>query len=210
VNGTPPPVAEISGSTSSSLVDRVKAQDPEAWRRFSTLYGPLVYHWARQSKLQSHDAADIVQEVFRKVASHIGGFRRDRAGDSFRGWLWTVTRNAIRDHFRDAAGRPEAVGGSEMRQRLEQLHERAPFDLEAGDPESGDAQPHRRLMQAAAELVRGEFEERTWQLFYSVAVDGRPASDVAADAGLSVWAVYKAKNRVLKRLQEDLGDAAEL
>ena len=31
-----------------------------------------------------------------------------------------------------------------------------------------------QLRLRAVELVRGEFEERTWQAFWRVAVDGRP------------------------------------
>jgi hypothetical protein len=35
--------------------------------------------------------------------------RHDRPGDTFRGWLWTVTRNKIRDFHRGRAGDPSAV-----------------------------------------------------------------------------------------------------
>ena len=33
----------IPGSTSSSLLRRVKLQDPDAWRRLVRLYEPLVF-----------------------------------------------------------------------------------------------------------------------------------------------------------------------
>ena len=39
--------------------------------------------------------------------------RRDRSGDSFRGWLWTITQNKIRDQFRYRQGAPQAEGGSD-------------------------------------------------------------------------------------------------
>ena len=204
MSGTPSPVSGASDVTSSSLLERVKTQDAQAWRRFSALYGPLVYHWARQSHLQAQDASDIVQEVFSNVATHIGSFRRDRVGDSFRGWLWTITRNKIRDHYRAVAVRPDAVGGSELRERLEQLPQSSTDDPVMNAPEADTP-----LVRTAIELVRGEFEERTWQLFWKVAVEGRSVADVAADAGISVWAVYKAKSRVLKRLREELADAMD-
>ncbi len=38
---------ETSSSTSTSLLRRVKARDPDAWQRLVNLYGPLVYRWAR-------------------------------------------------------------------------------------------------------------------------------------------------------------------
>src|SRR5687768_5002943 len=100
------------GSTASSLVAGVKALDPAAWRRLAALYGPLVYGWARRAGLRGEDAADVVQEVFRAVAARAAQLRHGGPGDSFRGWLWTVTRNKLRDFWRDRSGTAEAAGGS--------------------------------------------------------------------------------------------------
>jgi RNA polymerase sigma-70 factor (ECF subfamily) len=62
------------------------------------------------------------------------------------------------------------------------------------------------LYHRALELVRGEFEERTWQMFWQTVVDGRTPADVAADLGVSAAAVRQAKSRVLRRLKEEAGD----
>src|SRR5437016_9503517 len=86
--------------TSPSLLLRVQADDQAAWTRLVDLYAPLVYHWCRRAQLGPEDTADIFQETFRSVAKNIHDFRRDRAGDTFRGWLRTITQNKIRDHFR--------------------------------------------------------------------------------------------------------------
>jgi len=167
MSSTPPPLSDASEATSSSLLERIKTHDPEGWRRFSSLYGPLVYDWARQRKLQAEDASDITQEVFRAVANHIGTFRRDREGDSFRGWLWTITLNKIHDHYRAAAARPEAVGGSDLRERLNQ--EPDPFSDDSGtNPPNAD----HALVRAAIEVAQSEFEERTWPEAASPSVAG--------------------------------------
>jgi RNA polymerase sigma-70 factor (ECF subfamily) len=55
-------------------------------------------------------------------------------------------------------------------------------------------------------MVRGEFEERTWQAFWQTVIGGRAPRDVAADLGMSPGAVRVAKSRVLHRLREELGD----
>jgi RNA polymerase sigma-70 factor (ECF subfamily) len=55
-------------------------------------------------------------------------------------------------------------------------------------------------------LMRSEFEERTWRAFWRVAIDDRPATEVAAELGMTPGAVYIAKSRVLKRLREEFGD----
>src|SRR5262249_40117518 len=80
--------ADAPGSTSTSLLQRLRARDPVAWERLCQIYGPLVYRWARSSGLQDTDAADVVQEVFRSVAVSLDHFHHDAPTDSFRGWLW--------------------------------------------------------------------------------------------------------------------------
>ena len=88
--------ADVPGSTAASLLEQARAHDPAAWRRLVALYGPLVYSWARRWGLPAEDAADVVQEVFRAVVAHLGQYRRDRPGDTFRGWLWTISPRAQR------------------------------------------------------------------------------------------------------------------
>jgi RNA polymerase sigma-70 factor (ECF subfamily) len=56
------------------------------------------------------------------------------------------------------------------------------------------------------ELVRLEFEDRTWQAFWRVTVEGQAAADVARDLGMSRNAVYIARSRILQRLHQEFGD----
>ncbi len=187
------------GSISSTLLQRVKAHRPEAWERLVDLYGPVVYRWCRLSGVKPEDAADVVQEVFGAVASHIGGFRRRRPGDSFSAWLATITRNKIRDHFRRRQDRPEARGGTDAQQLLLELAEIPDFSQQSSRGDAGDILPRRAL-----ELVRAECENRTWEAFWRAAVDGRAPADIAEDLGMTLHAVYKAKSRVLRRLRQEL------
>src|SRR4051812_44000856 len=99
--------------TSPSLLLRVQDNDQGAWTRLVNLYGPLVYHWCRKSHLDAEDMADVFQETFRAVARRIHDFRRDRPGDTFRGWLRTITLNKVRDNFRRHSQVPRAVGGTD-------------------------------------------------------------------------------------------------
>lgn len=188
-----------SSSTSLTLLDRVREFDARAWERLTTLYTPIVYRWCRQAGLQESDAADVSQEVFRAVASGIGSFRRDQDGHSFRGWLWTITRNKLRDYFRWLSSRPGGVGGSDAQQQLQNIPETLPAAEHDSDFDAAGSIAHRAL-----ELVRAEFEERTFQAFLRVAVGGQRPADVAADLGTSVGAVCTAKWRVLRRLREEV------
>ncbi len=64
-----------------------------------------------------------------------------------------------------------------------------------------------RLMLRGIELVRAEFEDRTWKVFWRSAVEGEPTADIARDLGISANAVRQAKSRVLRRLRAELGDS---
>jgi RNA polymerase sigma-70 factor (ECF subfamily) len=191
-----------SSSIASSLLLRLKVQDPEAWKRLVRWYGPVIYSWCRRQGLHADDAEDVGQEVFQAVSRNIGNFRRERPGETFRGWLWTITVNKVRDHRRRRGGQPEAAGGSTAQQQLLQVPEEA-SEVSAASAPAGEASV---LSHAALDLIRAEFEVRTWQAFWRVTVEEQAAGVVAADLGMSLGAVYVAKSRVLRRLREELGD----
>jgi RNA polymerase sigma-70 factor (ECF subfamily) len=186
-----------SSSTSSSLLERVKARDPEAWRRLVALYTPLIYGWCRQCGLQAEDAADIGQEVFSAVAGNREGFRRGGPHASFRGWLWTVTRNKVRDYSRRQKGKALAQGGTDAQQRLAEVPEHEPESTVAG------ATPDNRLELRAVDLARCGVEERTWQAFWLVTVEGREPAVVAESLSTTIQAVYGAIHRVRRRIRQE-------
>ena len=192
------PNGDQHDSTATSLIVRISNADPDAWEKLTTLYGPVVYGWARQAGLQPYDASDVMQNVFHAVAKHIGRFRKELEGDSFRAWLWTISRNKIHDHFRSLKTSAKPVGGTDAYQRLQQLTEEPP----SRESRSGLLELS-GLRQRALELVQGSFEHRTWRAFWRTAVEGDSPADVAADLDISVWAVYKARSRVLQRLREE-------
>jgi RNA polymerase sigma-70 factor, ECF subfamily len=190
-----------STRTQRSLLERARARDPAAWERMVALYAPLVLSWCRSWGLKPEDAADVFQEVFQAVAAHLKGFRRERSGDTFRGWLRTIARNKANDFFRRKQREPEGVGGSEGQAILAQV----PEELSAAEEEAS-VEAENALLHRALEMIRSEFEHRTWQAFWQTAVEGRSATDVAADLSMSPGAVRVAKSRVLHRLRADLGE----
>ncbi len=194
-------VAEASptGSTSFSLLERVRLRDTEAWRRFAAIYTPLVYGWARRGGLQESDAADIVQDVFRSIFAKIGDFKNDGQHSHFRGWLWVITRNRVRLFFRQRATQPSAVGGSAAALQLAQLPELWHCDADPSTPDDQEA-----LVQRALASIKGDFADDTWQAFWRLAVDEQPAAEIGADLGLTASAVRQAKYRVLCRLRDEL------
>ena len=104
-----------------TLLQRLWSNDIVAWKRFTELYGPTVYGWCRTAGLQPEDASDITQNVFQAVYTGLNRFRKDRPGDRFRDWLWTVTRHRIIDHLRKLRSAPVGVGGSEAHMQWQQM-----------------------------------------------------------------------------------------
>ncbi len=189
------------GSTSSDLVSRLRAHDDAAWERLAELYGPLVFYWCRRSNLRGEDAADIFQNVFAAVATGIDGYQQ-REGSNFRGWLWTIARNKINDHFRRIGQQGEAAGGTAAQQQLAAAPDYQPSEAE----DAADRRELSALLHRGLETVRAEFEERTWNAFWRAAVEDDSTADIAADMGITANAVRQAKSRVLRRLRDELGE----
>jgi RNA polymerase sigma-70 factor (ECF subfamily) len=218
-------------SISSTLLDQIRARRPEAWQRLVDLYGPVVYRWCRQLGVGRADAADVVQEVFAAVAAAAGRFRRETPEQSFGAWLRTVTRSKVCDHFRRRRGLRDAEGGTAAQQRLLNLPEKekgtGTFCAEHPEGRSGkrclspfpSADESRSLsaplatdtqfVRRALDVVRAEFEPRTWEAFWRIAIDGQSPAETAAAMQLSLSAVYQAKSRVLRRLRRELRDSSE-
>jgi RNA polymerase sigma-70 factor (ECF subfamily) len=189
-------------STSASLLDQVKHGDALGWQRLTTLYRPLVHWWCRQRVRRHEDAEDLVQEVLATVLLRVGTFDRERLG-SFRAWLKKIMQYKLLEYWKDTRHQPIAAGGSEAREVLEQLP-----DQPLTASEDDDATERRILLHSALELVRAEFEDKTWQAAMK-AVQGQPAASIAADLGMSRDAVYIAKSRVLARLRKETADLLE-
>lgn len=185
--------------TSLSLLARANLNEAESWRNIVELYSPLAFFWCQRAGLNREDAADILQNVWQAVASHLGQFERQRDG-AFRGWLWTITRNKLNDHFRRQRDEPQGAGGSTVHQFLQEIPEHEPesYFAESSADGSGD------VLRRALALIKADFEPHTWQAFLLAAVEGEAARTIAERLQMSLDAVYQAKARVLRRLREEL------
>jgi RNA polymerase sigma-70 factor, ECF subfamily len=190
------------GSTSSTLLGRLLQGDGDAWDRMVKLYYPLVYGWCRQRVGQAEDTRDVVQEVFAAVAWGLRNFRRDRQGDSFRGWMRGIARHKVQEYWRRHGPQDQPAGGTDAIRRLAAIPD---WNDNEDDPPGDKA----RLVQKALEQIRHEFGDQVWQAFWRSAALGHVPADIAADLGVTRNAVFKAKARVLARLREQLGDLLE-
>jgi len=166
---------------------------------------PKSIDYFGHADVSSDDAADVFQEVFMAVATHVAEFRRDRPGDTFLGWLRTITRNKILDHFRRRQGKPMGQGGTGVKETLEQMPDQTPESI-AADSLPDDSSS---VAQRVAQMVRTSVEDRTWRAFWCLAIEDRKAADVADDLGMNVRAVYESKYRVMRKLREEMSGLIE-
>jgi RNA polymerase sigma factor (sigma-70 family) len=189
-----------SPATRASLLVRLRdGGDAGAWREFVHLYAPIIYGFARKRGLQDADAADLMQEVLRSVSLAAKRLEYDPARGSFRGWLFTVTRNKVFNFLESRSRRVLGSGDSRVQQRLEQQ-----ADSDGALSAEWEANYQRTMANQAMERVKGEFQAATWDAFVQTAVEGRTSAQVASRVGLSVGAVYVAKSRVIARLRQEI------
>ncbi len=185
-------------STSTSLLNDICCGEQQAWFRFVELYTPLIELWCRRQGIRAVDAEDIVQNVFAVVAIHIQEFGRDRSKNSFRGWLWTITRSKIVDHIRSAARQPDTFGDAGL---LPAWAVAASIETNGSPDSDNDLQAR---LARALEIIRQDFLEQTWQAFWLTGVLGWRPRDVAIDLGMTAAAVCMSRARVMRRLRETI------
>ncbi len=185
-------------STSFTLLQRVRHRDDQAaWERFVLLYTPLLFRWAQRAGLAEQDAIDMVQDVFANLLVELPRFEFDPARGPFRAWLKTVTVNQCRKQQRKrqlAAGR----GGDDDPLQV----------LIGGDAweEIWNADYQAYVLRRAMQIMQSQFEPKTWQAAWELAVNRLTAAEAGEKLGLSESAVYIAKSRVMRRLRHELAD----
>jgi RNA polymerase sigma-70 factor (ECF subfamily) len=178
--------------TSQSLLERLRRLDDEAsWARFTALYTPLLYAWARRLVDQPDDAADLVQDVFAAVVRRLPDFRYD-PGKSFRAWLRTILLNRWRTGCRRPAPAPLAADPAQ--------EDPGPALLDEQD----EAEYRRHLLRQTLALLRSEFSPTFWKAFEEHVLADRPAEEVASRLRIAPGTVYVAKSRIFKRLRQEL------
>lgn len=192
-----------SDATRASLISRAKHHDSVAWSELVDLYGPLIAHWCIRCGMTSQQAADGVQEVFAAVAKSLADYVAQKKQGAFRSWLWTITANKVKDHYRRNKDQAVATGGSTALGNLEQF---AAIDHDIPDAEPTDDQQLSELVLRGLDQVRAEFEPRTWEIFQRAVVDQIATAIVAKEFEISSAAVRQVRSRILRRLRQQLGD----
>ena len=199
-NGAAPTLSyQTMDTTSLSLMYQLRnPQDDVAWERFVRLYTPMLMASVKRLGLQDAEAADVVQDVFLLLQKKLPEFEYD-ATKRFRSWLQTVTINKCRDHLRSRKRNVHQADSG----RLRALADGDNVELFT------EEEYRQHLVRQAMAIMKSEFETNTWRACWEHTVAERPASEIAAELGMTPNAVYLAKSRVLRRLREHLAGLLE-
>ncbi len=187
----------VSFDTRSSLIARLaNVGDDDSWREFASLYEPLIYRQARRYGLQHADARELVQDVLIAVSKAISRFTVDKNRGRFRSWLYAIGRNTSIRHLARIRRAECASGDSRIQTAIAETP-----DPRSIAPREFDLELKRHAFLWVAKQVRGEFQPKTWQAFWSTAVENHSIQSTAETLDMSVGAVYIARTRVMARLR---------
>ena len=145
--------------------------------------------------MQSADAEDIVQQVLMSIAKALESRPHDPERARFRTWLNRIAENAILNALTRA--KPDVGTGRTEFVELLQQHS-AP----AEDSLLLKRECQEEIFRRAAEQIRPQFTDTTWQAFWRTAVDGEACENVAKQLDCNIGSVYAARSRVMKKLQQ--------
>lgn len=189
--------------TRESLLLRLKeGASEEAWQDFYEIYGRLIFGYSLHFEISYSEAEDIVQEVCIKVFRQIVRFDYSRERGRFRGWLKTITHNAVIDYLRRKQNRSKT--SVEYRKQLEQEEEAA-----GADDAIWRLEWEKAVFETALDRVRERVGEETIRIFQRYVLEARPAAEVADETSLDANAIYAVKHRVLKFVRQEVAGILE-
>jgi RNA polymerase sigma factor (sigma-70 family) len=188
----------------SLLCELGKSGHDESWKVFHARYRGVIFGWCLRRGLSLDDAEDMTQDVLLKLFQQLPQYRHDPARGQFRSWLKTVVNNALTDFWRRQQRAPErGVGGTAFLEQQRSLSgPEAATELSSVIEEQAQT-----IATEVLERVRAKVKETTWQAFYQMMIEQRPAAEVAEALKLSIATVYKANYRIKQMLQQEYRDA---
>ncbi|MDB5342460.1 MAG: nccH [Schlesneria sp.] len=195
---------EYSVSTiTTTLLERAKTGEEDAWSCVVYLYGPLVYKWCRKRGLSREATRDVAQNVFEVVARKLKDFRREDASNTFRGWLRAISDNKISDYWRDQYKCPDRVSVEDPHRSLEQVQFREEID------NGSDVQDSLDIFERVLQYGKARVNPKHWEVFWRVIVDEEDRHEIAASLEIKRANVDVIVSRVLAKLKETFGDVFE-
>ncbi|MCM8540384.1 MAG: sigma-70 family RNA polymerase sigma factor [Lentisphaeraceae bacterium] len=187
--------------TRQTLIERIRDQHNElAWEEFVSTYESYIYAIIRRMGISAEDSKDIHQDVVLSLWKKLPEYRKN-PNTRFRGWLSTVTSNAVKYFIRSS------VNKSKKLDRFENILK----DLEDSSTEiESIAEEEWELFIAEKALnnVKEAFSGRGIEVF-QLSLKGHSVEEIASSVGIEESSVYQLRARVKKSLTKEIARLKE-
>jgi RNA polymerase sigma-70 factor, ECF subfamily len=193
--------------TDETLLQKVKKLDAHvAWQEFYRAYWSAILRYARKLGLNDDQAKEVLQETMVTLMRVLPNFTYDRRKGKFRNFLLTIVHRKSLAAFRRAKGLSDVSLDCDDPWGRVALRDLLPAEVSRSAEVEAEALWRQAIMEdALARLaVDPALAETTWPAFRSYVIENRPVADVAQEFGLKENAVYQIKNRLLRRLRENV------
>jgi len=189
-----------AGTTNPTLLNRLGDwRDHEAWVDFVTRYDPVIRSISGRYRLDAESTEELCQRVWIDLARRMRTYRYD-PGKTFRGWLRRLCESRAIDLLRQK--KANAVESLDD-QPAGSLWQDASAGIEADESAASERPVLLRQAEDVQDAVRRRVSERTWQVFWNIAIEGQSVRETSAAADISYYAAFAAERRVGRMLREE-------
>lgn len=185
----------LATRTTTRLLDALHETDnAPLWAQIDARYRPVIAALARRLGLNDSDAEEVAQQTLSEFVRAYGEGRYDRTKGRLSSWILGIAHHTTLRSLRSTRYAAKGVGQTVLSEIPDESALRSIWTDERD----------RAILAQAMGILRGEsgVDDRTLLAFELVALRGVPATEAAAQSGMSVDQVYVAKSRIVKRLRQ--------
>jgi len=187
----------VQWETTTILLEQLLNTETNAWQRFMDRFRTPMVRFARRCGLTEEQAEDATQDTLVRFVEQYREGQYDRSRGRLGSWLFTLMYNSIRSQRRDDARSPKQ--GPRVIDRTT-FFSALPDEATAKQVWEQDWEHH--ALSMCMNQLRSEVSPSHFQIFELTTFREVPAAEVARQLGLTRDAVYQARYRMLKRLEE--------
>ena len=190
-------VPSMKWETTTILLEQLRDAETSTWEAFTSRFRTPLIRFAQRCGLTHEQAEDATQETLMRFVEgyRAGEYERERGRLS--SWLFTLMFNTIRSHRRDDARAPKQAPRAIDRTTF---FSALPDEGTAKHAWEQDWEHH--AITTCIDQLRSEVSPTHFRAFELTTFRDVPANEVAHQLGISRDAVYQARYRILKRLEE--------
>jgi RNA polymerase sigma factor (sigma-70 family) len=186
--------------TRQTLLAKIKNEhDDQSWEDFIFYYQQFIYNIVRRMNMGHHDAEDLVQTIMLKLWNKMPEFEYKPGKGAFRGWLCRITQNETKNYLRKK--------NKHLDRNNEENNRTVPqnqYDIDLPDIEEITRKEWQiYVTNLAWSNIKNTFNQNVQDAFVLLYSD-KTSKDVAAELKLEVNTVNVYKQRVRKRMMQEI------